>query len=181
MKNSNPTIIETPRLVMKEFHLADAPFFFALNNDWEVMKYTGDVAFENLQGAENLIKGYTHYQTYGYGRWTVLLKETGAPIGWCGLKNHPEEGYVDLGYRFEHKYWGRGYTTEAAKACLEYGYNQLDMNLIVGRTAAANVGSIRVLEKVGMIFWKKAPCEGIEDSLFYKITKQQFEDQTAAL
>lgn len=135
------------------------------------MKYTGEGGFENLEGAQDLVRNYDHYEKYGYGRWTVLLRDTHEPIGWCGLKNHPDEGYIDLGYRFERKYWGQGYGTETAQACVDYGFNSLGMTEIVGRVARENIGSIRVLEKVGMEFWKQAPCEGIDDSLFYKIRK----------
>ena len=170
-KDKQPVII-TQRTYMREFLLDDAPFFLRLNSDFEVMKYTGEGAFENLEAAENLVKNYDHYSKYGYGRWTVLLKDTDEPIGWCGLKNHPEEGYIDLGYRFERKHWGQGYGTETAQACVDYGFNQLGMTEIVGRVARENIGSVRVLEKVGMEFWKAAPCEGIDDSLFYTIKKK---------
>ncbi len=165
-------IIETERLLLRKFEIIDARFFLKLNSDWEVMKYTGDDAFENLEEARDLIKNYDHYDQFGYGRWTVVLKEDQMPIGWCGLKNHPDEGYIDLGYRFPQKSWGKGYATESALACVEYGFNTLEMNEIVGRTAQANKASIRVLEKVGMTFWKAAPCKGIEDSVYYRITKK---------
>ncbi|MBO6516412.1 MAG: GNAT family N-acetyltransferase [Bacteroidia bacterium] len=168
---SNHDILTTERLVFREFHLDDAAFFLRLNSDWEVMKYTGDVAFKDIEEARDLVRNYDHYRQYGYGRWTVFLRESMERIGWCGLKNHPDEGYIDLGYRFERQHWGRGYATEAAEASIAYGFDTLNMNWIVGRTASENKGSIRVLEKVGMTFWKKAPCEGIVDSLFYEIRK----------
>ena len=164
-------IIETERLLLREFNATDAPSFFDLNNHEEVMRFTGGVVFKNLEESEALIANYTHYQVYGYGRWTVVEKKSNDVLGWCGLKYHPEEGYVDLGYRIHYKYWGNGFGTEAAQACLDYGFETLGIKEVVGRISMENKASIRVLEKIGMKFWKKAPCEGIEDSLFYRIFK----------
>ncbi|MCG8574708.1 MAG: GNAT family N-acetyltransferase [Flavobacteriales bacterium] len=164
MKN----IITTDRLDLREFSLEEAPLMVDLNADPEVMKYTGDVAFSSVEDAENLIRNYDQYKRFGFGRWSVYLKESGEFIGWCGLKQH-EDGMIDLGYRFFQNQWGKGYATESSIACIDYGFNQLKMEEIVGRTAKANIPSIRVLEKAGMVFWKEAPCEGIENSVYYKI------------
>jgi ribosomal-protein-alanine N-acetyltransferase len=161
------TIIETPRLLLREIIAIDAPIMFEMNNDPEVMRYTGDIPFESLQHTTAFIEEYPNYKTDGYGRWAVVLKETYEVIGWCGLKNHPGE-YVDLGYRLVQKHWNKGYATEASLASIAYGFEVLKLDEIVGRTAAANQASIRVFEKVGMQFWKKAECEGIVDSVFYK-------------
>ncbi len=116
------------------------------------------------------MRQYKHYDEYGYGRWSVVRKTDNKPIGWCGLKFHPTENYIDLGYRFAQKEWGQGYATEAGIASLDYGKLAFDVNQVVGRTASGNAASIRVLEKLGFAFWKKAPCEGIKDSLFYRIS-----------
>lgn len=164
-----PVILSTDRLELLEFHPQDAGTFYDLNLDPEVMKYTGDVAFNSEEESREFILAYEQYKRHGYGRWTVRLKANGEVIGWCGLKNHPEEGYVDLGYRFHRKYWGKGYATESARACLDLAFDHLDLKVIVGRTARENTASIRVLEKIGMTFWKEAPCEGIQDSIYFRI------------
>lgn len=162
-------IIQTNRLFLREFSPEiDTEPFYNLNSDWEVMKYTGDVAFNSQEEAKTFLENYSDYDRNGYGRWTVCLKENNEVVGWCGLKKH-DNGMVDLGYRFFKKNWGKGYATEASKACLEYGFNELQIEEIVGRTARENKGSIRVLEKVGMTFWKEDTCEGIEDSIYYRI------------
>lgn len=166
---SKEPVLETERMFLREFDVEDAEFFYHLNLDEEVMRYTGDVAFDSIEHAREFVKAYDHYHHYGYGRWTMVLKDTGEPVGWCGLKYHPDEKYVDLGYRMASEFWGIGLATEAAMACVNYGFNKLGMKDIVGRTAQENARSVRVLEKVGMTFWKKAPCEGIEDSVFYRI------------
>lgn len=78
--NTKP-IIETNRLILREFREKDAPEFHRLNGDNEVMKYTGDKAFESIDGALTLIQNYKNYEEDGYGQWTVVLKETNEVIG----------------------------------------------------------------------------------------------------
>lgn len=151
---SHPILLETPRLLLRKNVLEDAPFFMELNSDPEVTKYTGDGAFKTLEEAENIVKYViSQYEQHGYGRWMVLNKETNEPLGWCGLKYHPEDGETDLGYRFMQMHWGKGYATEAGRACLDYGFEQLQLTCIVGRAAAENLASIQVLKKLGMTFF----------------------------
>ena len=162
-------VITTPRLVLREFVLQDAPALYELNADPEVMRYTGDPPFASVQEAEDFVRGYDHYRVHGFGRWAVVLRETGEFIGWCGLKRN-ELAQVDIGFRFFRKCWGNGYATESARATLAYGFDELEMDEIVGRAARANTASIRVLEKLGMEFWKEDTCKGITGAAYYRVT-----------
>ena len=166
-------ITETNRLTLREFSVYDAEIFFHLNSDPEVMKYTGDVPFQSISDAEKFFNNYTDYQLNGFGRWAVVLKETGKFIGWCGLKLN-EENLIDIGFRFFRKEWNKGYATESAMACLQHGFNNLNIKEIIGRAAKENTASIKVLEKLGMEFWKIGDCDGIKNSVHYKITKDNF-------
>jgi RimJ/RimL family protein N-acetyltransferase len=164
--------ILTDRLMLRPFQKEDAVGFFQMNNDPLVLQYTGDVPFADVPAAEAFISGYQHYETYGYGRWTVVDRTTGEYLGFCGLKYHPEMGDVDLGFRFIREYWGKGYATEAASACLEYAFNALEIPCVIGRAQAGNLASIRVLEKIGMQFVKTFDFEGIPGVL-YQVCKNQ--------
>lgn len=147
-------LLETPRLLLRKHVLEDAPFFLELNSDPEVTKYTGDGAFKNLEEAETIVRYViSQYEKNGYGRWLVSLKETGQPLGWCGLKYHDDSGDTDLGYRFMKQYWGKGYATEAGSACLDYGFKQLGLKRMIGRADTHNLASIQVLKKLGMTFF----------------------------
>lgn len=157
--------MESERLYLREFQLSDAENIYRLNTNIEVMRYTGDPPFESVAAAAQFLKNYDAYAATGFGRWAVMLKESDEFIGWCGLKQHKE--YVDIGFRFFQEVWGRGYATEAAKACLDYGFQKLQLPSIVGRAAKANVASIRVLEKLGMKYWKADSCKGISDAVYY--------------
>lgn len=143
-------IIHTERVCLRELQIYDAENFFQLNADEEVLRYTGDVAFASVQDAELFLQNYSHYQDYGFGRWAVINKETEEFLGWCGLKYSPEKDEVDVGFRLFRKFWGLGYATESAKACLDYGFKKLNLKRIVGRAMKENWASIRVLEKMGM-------------------------------
>jgi len=159
---------ETSRLLMRNMLETDAEAFYRLNANWENIKYTGDVAFKSIAEAKQFLRDYPAYQEAGYGRWTVIRKSDKQIIGWCGLRRHTE-GFVDLGFRFFQEFWGQGYATEASLAALNFGFKRLDLPEIIGRVARENGASIRVLEKVGMHFWKTEACEGIEDSLIYRV------------
>jgi ribosomal-protein-alanine N-acetyltransferase len=166
MKN----IIETNRLVLRELDINDSENFFNLNSDPEVLKYTGDLPFSSIFDAEKFLINYSDYRKNEFGRWAVILKETESFIGWSGLKLN-EENLVDIGFRFFKKEWGKGYATESARAVLDYGFNTLKLNEIIGRASKNNISSIRVLEKLNMTFWKQDSFEGIEESVYYRIKK----------
>lgn len=163
-------IIETPRLILREFILSDAEKMYDLNKDPEVLQYTGDLPFNSIQEARNFLEHYSDYERNGFGRWAVVRKDDSEFIGWCGLKLN-EENLIDLGFRFFQKFWNRGYATESAKACLEYGFSVLHLNEVVGRAMKENTGSIRVLEKLGMEFWKEQEVEGLHNAVYYRIHK----------
>jgi len=132
--------------------VAHALEMFTLNDDPDVIRFTGDVPFKDVKEAEQLILNYDQYKKYQMGRWTVLLRKTNEYLGWCGLKYHSDVNEVDIGFRFHKKYWGRGYATEAAEACLKYGFEKLKLKRIIGRAMKDNIASIKVLEKIGMKF-----------------------------
>ncbi len=166
-------ILETDRLNLKELNASDAQSMFNLNSDQDVIRYTGDPPFKSIDEAKEFLANYSNYKLHGFGRWAVILKETNEFIGWCGLKKH-DEGFVDIGFRFFKKYWGKGYASEAAKATLAYGFQTLNFDEILGRSVAENLASIRVLEKLNMQFLKYDTCHGFENSVYYSISKEEF-------
>lgn len=144
-------ILETERLLMRKFTIEDAQLIYDLNLDPEVIRYTGDPV-KDIEHARQVLENtiLPQYALYNHGRWAVLVKPDLKFIGWCGLKARPERNEIDLGYRFIKEAWGKGYATEAAFACLKYGFEQLGLKRIVGRAMPQNVASLRVLEKCGM-------------------------------
>jgi len=145
-------ILSTKRLTLREFSDSDAPHFYRLNADPEVMKYTGDVPFQSVEEALQFIRNYDAYSKYGYGRWAVLVTDNQEYIGWCGLKYSSKKDETDIGFRLMREHWNKGYATEAARACLAYGFEHLQLKKIVGRAMCDNHVSIHILEKIGMTF-----------------------------
>lgn len=161
-------ILETPRLYLREMTPEDAEAAYILNLDPEVLQYTGDDPFESIEEAKTFLENYASYRTYGFGRWGIILKETDEYLGWCGLKYTPELDEFDIGYRLMKKFWGKGYATEAAKACLELGFEQFNMKTIVGRAMPANLASVRVLEKIGLTYLENRFTDGTEEVIYVK-------------
>lgn len=159
-------ILTTKRLKLRQLTPADAENFYLLNADPEVIRYTGDDAFATIEATKQFLEGYDHYEKYGFGRWAVIRKEDNEFLGWCGLKYTPQTDDYDIGFRFFKKYWNQGYATEAAKACLDYGLNNLRIKTIIGRAMKANTASVKVLEKIGMTYWKPMDFHGGEGVVY---------------
>lgn len=166
-------VIATSRLILREFKLSDAKKICELNNDPEVLKYTGDVPFESVENTQQFLKKYGDYKKNGYGRWAVILKNNHEFIGWCGLKLNIDNK-VDIGFRFFKEYWNQGYATESATACLQYGFRHLKISEIIGRASVKNKPSIKVLEKIQMTYWKTEIYGGIGSSVFYKLSDKEY-------
>ncbi|MFD0963427.1 GNAT family N-acetyltransferase [Pseudofulvibacter geojedonensis] len=142
-------IIETERIYLREFNSEDVAFLYRLNQDEDVMQYTGDAPFKNMKEAETFVANYD-YEKYQMGRWAVCSNKQGEFLGWCGLKYHPDKDFVEVGYRFFKKHWNKGYATEATKACINYGFNVLRVQEIFAFANSLNIASCKVAEKAGM-------------------------------
>ncbi len=91
-----------------------------------------------------------HQDEYGYGLFSVILKETGELIGDCGLEQMEDMGGAELGYDFRSDFWNQGYATEAAIAVRDYAFEVLKLPLLISLIRVGNLASKRVAEKVGM-------------------------------
>ncbi len=147
-------ILDTERLLVREFDEGDAAPFYLMGSDPAVIRYTGDPGggLKSVEHGLEVLRTRTlaDYQKYGYGRWACVLKANGEVIGFAGLKYLPELQEVDIGYRLLPAYWGRGLATEACRAILDYGRTRLGLERIIGLVDPANVASVRVLEKLGL-------------------------------
>ena len=119
--------------------------------DAEVMRFVGSgKPYGNLDEARRWLEWAIAYQEkHGFCRWAVAEKGGGKVIGSCGYLYRNGGGEIDLGYYFARPYWGRGYATEIAGACLEYGFVDLNIKEIVATVDVRHPASQRVLEKIG--------------------------------
>lgn len=148
--------IETERLILRDLIDTDAQGMFSMDADPKVHLYLGNSPVSSIDQSKadiNFIR--EQYKSNGIGRWAVVDKLTGDFLGWSGLKlmrarDNGQINYYDLGYRFLSKYWGKGYATESARAAVEYGFLKLGLPEIIAIADTRNLGSIHVLEKVGL-------------------------------
>lgn len=163
-------ILETERLILRQLSNDHAGFILELLNEPSFIQNIGDRKIRTLDGAMGYINNgpVASYAKHGFGLWLVELKETGEPIGMCGLIKRDNLDDVDIGYAYLPKFWSKGYAVESALAVKEYARNVVGLKRIVAITNPDNWGSIRVLEKLGMQFEKmvRLAQDDIELKLF---------------
>ena len=146
-------ILETKRLVLREWEDKDIPPFVAMNQDPEVMKFFPSIS--SHQETLNLVtRMRKQFNEHGFTGFAVELKTTEEFIGFVGLMIPNFEAHftpcVEIGWRIAKPYWNQGYATEAARAVLRAAFEKYNLEEIVSFTAAANKPSIRVMEKIGL-------------------------------
>jgi ribosomal-protein-alanine N-acetyltransferase len=147
-----------------------------ITRDPEVMRYIGHghplTREETHANLENIVAAF---RRRGFGRWALVLKETGSLVGYCGLSNGNEEVGVELAYMLARGGWGQGLALEAGRACLRYGFERLGLQAVAGLTMHDNRRSRRVLERLGMSFVRDAHFYGF-DCVQYSIARDDWHD-----
>ena len=144
--------IETERLILREWEESDLKDFARMNGDPMVMQYLPRLLDE--KASKRHIKEFQkHFKKYGYGLYVLELKDTGEFVGFTGLKNLeidvPFAPAVELAWRIDYEYWGKGYGSEAAKAVMEYAFNDLGMKELIAFTVYDNERTIHLMDKLG--------------------------------
>jgi ribosomal-protein-alanine N-acetyltransferase len=145
-------VLETSRLLLRKFTLKDAEALELCLGDPIAMEFYP--AALDRQGVEGWIqRNLDRYERDGHGLWAMVLKDSDQVIGDCGCTVQEVEGKkeVEVGCHVRRDLWGRGYATEAARACMEYGFNKLGAKGVISMIRPPNIPSRRVAEKNGMI------------------------------
>lgn len=146
-------VVKTPRLVLRTWQAADAPAFWALNQDPRVTEFLpGPLTMPQVEAF--IAAQEALFQRSGACYFALTEAESGELAGFVGLKRH-EDGLpfapcTDIGWRLAARHWGKGYAGEAARACLAFGFTELDLDEIVSFTVPPNLRSRAVMEKLGM-------------------------------
>ena len=165
-------MLETKRLILRPMNETDIDAVFAMRSDANVMKYIRET--QNRREAENWVKLISSkWKTEKVGLCAVILKETNEFVGWCGLWILVETGEIEVGYAIATKYWKKGFAAEAAEICLQYGFNELNLDKIVACANPKNEGSQAVMRKIGMTFDHIGKYYGT-DLVHYTITKEKY-------
>ena len=166
--------IETARLSLRPFAAADLDDLHRHWTDPLVRKYLwDDLVITRGQAAEVIGMSEDLFRRHDFGFWCLRDKGTGALAGYCGFRFLEGAEEIEIGYGIEPARWGRGLATEAAGACLRYGFAEKNFPRVLGITDCGNRASARVLEKLGMTFDRRAPHRG-QDTLFYALTRAAF-------
>jgi RimJ/RimL family protein N-acetyltransferase len=171
---------ETERLILREILPSDIEGLFELDSDPEVHRYLGNKPITDKAQIVDVINFIRQqYHDNGIGRWAIIDKKSNDFIGWIGLKfvtdlinNH--KNYYDLGYRLIRKYWGQGIATETAIASLDYAFDILKVEEVYAAASCQNIGSNKILQKVGLSLIEIFYYEDIECN-WYKIDKNDYE------
>ena len=147
-----PTI-QTPRLLLRPWRDADLAPFAAMNADPVVMEFFPR-PLDRAESDAAVARIRDHFAARGFGLWAVEVPDVADFIGFVGLAVPRFEAHftpcVEIGWRLAREHWGRGYATEAARAALGFGFEELALDEIVSFTAPANVRSRAVMERIGM-------------------------------
>ena len=138
--------LTTSRLLLRRWREDDLPAMAAINADPEVMRWIGD--------GTPIDEDATAAETHGFGLFAVEFRATGELAGFTGLNTPyslPEVlPAVEIGWRLGRRYWGQGIATEAARAALEFGFTDRELDRIVGIHQLGNDASGRIMQKLGM-------------------------------
>ncbi len=157
----------TPRLELRTHYHDDAAFMLELNSDPDVTLHVPDGPLADILQAVEIIESLrAQFIDRRIGRFIVIERQTGKRIGWCGLKWLEDVDEIDLGYRFLKSAWGKGFASEAAMACLDYGFNTLNFARVTARIAPSNGASIALAKKLGMKEAGRVVEDGFEFLVF---------------
>jgi len=182
---SNFPTLETERLILRKLRLEDAKDIFEYASDPETTKYVTWETHKSIEDSINFIKSsLANYNKKEVIDWGIVYKENNKLIGTCGyfLRALEQHSRAEIGYVIGKKYWGRGIATEAVKEVIRFGFEKMNLNRIQAMCIPDNIGSYRVMEKVGMKY------EGVireymyikgkfQDLKLYSILRREYFDQ----
>lgn len=167
-------VLETPRLVLRHFLPSDLDALYAVIGDRLTMQYYPG-SFERKDARAWIERNQMRYVETGHGLYAVVLKRTGEMIGDCGLVRQQVEGdaLMEVGYHLRRDQWGQGYATEAARACMDYGFRTWQPDKIISLIRPENLPSRRVAERNGMHVERQVTYYDLPH-LVYSITRDNY-------
>lgn len=148
-------ILETDRLSLRELTLEDTAKLSKVLSDPESMQYY-PAPFNKDKVEQWVHWNITNYKKYNHGLWVVTLKDGDQFIGDCGITMQNIDGEIvpEIGFHIIKNHWNKGYATEAAKACRNYAFNEMNYPRIFSYTTLENKPSQKVAPKIGMHQYK---------------------------
>lgn len=184
--------LETTRLVLRRFTMADLDNLVSLDADPDVMHFvTGGIPTTREEIETDILPAFLGYyeRHEGYGFWAAIEKPTRQFVGWFHFR--PRVGAsrdeAELGYRLRTSAWGKGYATEGSRALIRKGFTEFGVQRVVAEAMAVNLASRRVMEKAGLTLVRTFhqpwpyPIDGDElGDVEYALTKTDWKRQNQA-
>ena len=169
-------MIETPRLLLRNYTLDDFDALYEILSDPETMQHY-PAPYDEEKTRNWITWNLDNYEKYGFGLWAVVLKETGEFIGDCGitLQNIDGEILPEIGYHIHKKYWRRGFAKEAARAVRDWGFRNTQYDIFYSYMKYTNIGSWSTALANGMKKVKEYPDPKNTISYAYAITREEWE------
>ena len=161
------TILETPRLILREFTPQNADALACVLSDPETMRYY-PAPYDRAGVEQWIARNRERYKNDGVGLWAMLLKSTAELIGDCGIICQEVEGenLYEIGYHLRRDLWHQGLATEAAVACRDWGFEHLKTSRLISLIRPGNLPSCRVAERNGMTIWKEVIWRGLQHHVY---------------
>ena len=172
-------LLETERLILREFTYDDFKPLYAVLGDSDIMKHYPYIFDENK--VRNWIeRNIERYRTDGFGLWAVVLKENGEMIGDCGItmQNINSQFLPEIGYHIRKDMQNKGYATEAVAGCIRYGFEKLNFDCLYSYMKYTNSASARVAEKNGMKFIGEYPDDVNYLTRVYCVNRKEWKMST---
>lgn len=160
--------IETERLFLRTYKQSDLETVYLLCSDPHVTHFFPDYySVKKEDVLESLPRRREKWRANGFGQFGVFEKNTGKLIGYCGLQYLDKTSEVEIYYGYFKQYWKQGFASEAAKAVLRFGFEQIKLEKIVAVTNPENIMSQKVLLRLGMLRGDDRKFYEVDAAYFY--------------
>jgi RimJ/RimL family protein N-acetyltransferase len=170
-------ILRTERLTLRPIAPADVEALHTFWTDPSVRRYLWDNEIIPRETVVEIVaNSEACFREIGAGLFAIELEERpGELVGFCGLRRMQGSDEVELLYGILPRHWGEGLVTEAARAVLRHGFEACGLARILGVTDTPNQRSVRVMQRLGMVFQDRREHRGL-DTVFYSITAEELAD-----
>ncbi len=174
-------VLVTKRLILRDLRRSDAVDVLVFRGDPIVQKYDDPIIHSEVEAQEFINELHSEYNNQEGISWAVTLKKQDVVIGTFGL-HHWDQYHrrAEAGYGLARAYWGQGIGSEALRAIVRFGFDQMNLNRIYARTIADNHESVRLLERIGFQLegtQREHSCEDdgtFHDSAIYGLLAREF-------
>jgi len=167
LSQSTKGVLQTARLLLREFTPLDADALALVLSDPETMRYY-PAPYDRASVERWIERNRQRYQDDGVGLWAMELTKTQQIIGDCGIILQQVEGerLYEIGYHLRRDFWGQGLATEAAIACRDWAFAHLKADRLISLIRPENLPSCRVAERTGMTVWKEVNWQGLPHCVY---------------